>query len=179
MTLLGKRYATALHMAATAAGGDVKDTVGKDVQALHEILASPAARALVTSPDVKVNERAAILQKLGAGRHPLVQNLLGVLQSRHRLEVLFDVHEAYHALLLEQRGEVDGIVLSPRPLSAEQVQELAELASRLSGKKVSLSVVLRPELLGGVSLRIGNVLYDGSMAAALAQLEQRLLQSSI
>ncbi len=177
MTLLAKRYATALHLAAKAAGA--VDQVGGDVQALHAALASPAARALVTSPDVKVGERDAILQKLGAGKHPLVQNLLGVLQHRHRLEVLFDLHPAYRALLLEQRGEVDGVVETPQPLAAAQIEELAALASRLSGKKVALTVALRPELLGGVSLRIGNVLYDGSMAAVLAQLEQRLLQSAL
>jgi F0F1-type ATP synthase delta subunit len=56
---------------------------------------------------------------------------------------------------------------------------LTGLAARLSGKKVTLTQVLAPELLGGVRLRLGNVLYDGSVLASLQQMQDRLLQASI
>lgn len=177
MSLLANRYATALHRLAGAAGA--VEAVAADVRALHAELASPAARALLTSPDVSAVERSAVLQKLAKGRHPLVQNLLGVLEHRRRLEVLFDLHAALHALLLADRGEVEGVVETPRPLDAAQLQGLAAVAGRLSGKKVTLTTAIRPELLGGVRLRIGNVLYDGSMLASLEQLEGRLLQASL
>lgn len=179
MTLLAKRYATALHMAAHAAGGDALDRVERDVAELHAVLAPAAARALLTSPDVRPAERAAALEKLGAGRHPLVQNLIGVLQHRRRLAVLFDLHPAFHELRLRDRGEVEGVVETPHPLGDAELGALRELAGRLSGKKVSLTVAIRPELLGGVRLQVGNVLYDGSMAAALAQLEQKLMQAAV
>lgn len=177
MTLLAKRYATALHRLANEAGA--LDAVARDVRAIAAELASPVARALLTSPDVGIAERTRVLDKLSAGRHPLVVNLVGVLHHRRRLEVLFDLQPAMHALLLEQRGEVEGVVETPRPLGDKELQALAALASRLSGKKVTLTMVLRPEVLGGVRLRVGNVLYDGSMQASLEQLQSRLLQASI
>ncbi|MBL9078772.1 MAG: ATP synthase F1 subunit delta [Planctomycetes bacterium] len=177
MTLLAKRYATALHLLARQQGA--VDAVAADLRALHAALSAPAARALLTSPDVRATERAQVLQKLGQGRHALVQNLLGVMQHRRRLPVLFDLHPEFHALQLADRGEVEGVAESPHALDAATVQALQALAGRLSGKKVSLTVAIRPELLGGVRLRVGNVLYDGSMAAALTQLEQKLLQAAI
>jgi F-type H+-transporting ATPase subunit delta len=177
MTLLAKRYATALHRLAAEAGA--LDAVAADVLALDAALASPAARALLTSPDVGPAERTRVLDKLCAGRHALVKNLVGVLHHRRRLEVLFDLRSAMHALLLEQRGEVEGVVETPRPLGDKELQALAAMASRLSGKKVTLTMALRPEVLGGVRLRVGNVLYDGSMQANLEQLQSRLLQASI
>lgn len=177
MTLLAKRYATALHRLATETGA--LEPVARDVQAIDAVLASPVARALLTSPDVGVAERTAVLDKLCAGRHALVKNLVGVLLHRRRVEVLFDLQAAMHALLLAQRGEVEGVVETPRALGADDLQALAALASRLSGKKVTLTTVLRPELIGGVRLRVGNVLYDGSMLASLEQLQTRLLQASI
>lgn len=177
MTLLAKRYAEALHSLASTQGATA--AVATDVQWLHEQLASRAVRGLLTSPNVSTSQRSAMLQKLGAGRHALVQNLLGVLQHRRRLDVLFDLHPAFHALLLAERGEAEGVVETPKPIEAAQLQALEELAGRLSGKKVTLTVALRPELLGGVRLRVGNVLYDGSVQATLAQLRTKMLLASI
>ncbi|HZN38634.1 MAG TPA: F0F1 ATP synthase subunit delta, partial [Planctomycetota bacterium] len=83
------------------------------------------------------------------------------------------------SLLMADRGEVDGVVQTPFPLGDAELKSLEGLAGRLSGKKVSLSVQLRSDLLGGVSLRVGNELYDGSMKSTLVQLQQKLLQASI
>jgi F-type H+-transporting ATPase subunit delta len=177
MTLLAKRYATALHLLACQQGA--VEAVEADLRWLHAVLAEPAARTLVVSPDVRAAETDRILARLGAGRHALVQRLLGVMHHRRRLAVLLDLYPAFRALCLADRGEVEGVVESPHPLDETTVAALQSLAGRLSGKKVSLTVVLRPELLGGVRLRIGNVLYDGSMQAALTQLEQKLLQAAI
>jgi len=182
MSLLAKRYATALHGLAVAA--NAVDAVAADVAALHGALASAAARALLTSPDLGSsvlgsNVREQVLRKLADGRHVLVQNLLGVLLRRRRLEVLFDLHTQFHTLVQAERGEVSGVVATPHALGAAEMDALAGLASRLSGKKVTLTQVLAPELLGGVRLRLGNVLYDGSVLASLHQLQTRLLQASI
>jgi F-type H+-transporting ATPase subunit delta len=177
MTLLAKRYATALHGLAAAA--HAVDAVAADLAALHAALDSAAARSLLTSPDLGSRARDQVLAKLGAGRHALVQNLLGVLQRRRRLEVLFDLHPQFLALLQAERGEVSGEVATPHPLGAAEMAALTGLAARLSGKKVTLTQVLAPELLGGVRLRLGNVLYDGSVLASLQQMQDRLLQASI
>ena len=177
MSLLGKRYAHALH--SLAQEQNAVDAIGSDLAAIHAALTAPGARALLASPDVKPEERSRILATLTKGRHQLVGNLVGVLQHRHRLDVLFDLHPEYRALVMAERGEVEGIAESAQPLTDADVQQLATLAGQLSGKKVQLTVALRPELLGGVRLRVGNVLYDGSLRQALEQLERRLQQAAI
>lgn len=174
MTLLAKRYAQALHALATEQGAAA--AVAKDLAALHEVVSDATVRALLTSPDVPAPERARILEKLTAGRHSLVTNTIGVLQQRRRLEVLFDLFPAFRALEMAAHGEVDGVVESAMALDPADVEALTALAGRLSGKKVHTTVAVRPDLLGGVRLRIGNVLYDGSLRAALVQLEQKLQQ---
>lgn len=177
MTLLGKRYATALH--ALAVQQNAVDAVNADLEALHAQLSIPAARALVTSPDVHAVERVKVLDKLTAGRSQLVKNLVGVLQHRRRLDVLFDIYPAYRALVMASRGELEGVVESAHPLSADELAQLRSLAGRLSGKTVHLTASTNADLLGGVRLRIGNLLYDGSLRAALEQLEQKLHQAAI
>ena len=177
MTLQAKRYAQALYGSAVAARA--ADDVLADLQALQQAISSPAAKDQLTSPDVPAAERTKTLDDLARGRHALVVNLLGVLQRRHRLEVLFAIYPAYRSLLMADRGEVDGVVQTPFPLGDAELKSLEGLAGRLSGKKVSLSVQQRSDLLGGVSLRVGNELYDGSMKSTLVQLQQQLLQASI
>lgn len=177
MTLLAKRYATALHVLATQQ--QAVDAVAADLAAVHVALASPAARSLITSPDVTAAERGAVLDKLVAGRHALVRNLVGVMQHRRRLDVLFDLYPAYRALVMTARGELEGQAESAHPLGADELAALTALAGRLTGKKVQLTVAERADLLGGVRLRLGNVLYDGSLRASLDQLQQKLQQSPV
>jgi F-type H+-transporting ATPase subunit delta len=177
MSLLAKRYAGALFGLAAEQG--VAERVAADLDALHRDCAAPGSRALLLSPDIGAAERGIVLEKLGHGRHRLVQNLIGVLQHRRRLAVLGDIAPTFHALLLEHRGELEGTAEVARPLDQAQLGQLAALASRLSGRQVTLKSALRPELLGGVRLVVGNTLYDGSLRAALDQLEQALLQATL
>lgn len=177
MTLLAKRYASALFALAKEKGAT--DAVASDLSALHGELHAPHASELLESPDVGPDERKVILDKLAEGRHQLVQNTIGVMRERRRLDVLKDLPEAFRALYMQERGEVEGVAESAHPLSADELTALTQLASRLSGKQVVLTAAHRPELLGGVRLIVGNVLYDGSLRAALTQLENQLQQSSI
>jgi F-type H+-transporting ATPase subunit delta len=177
MTLLAKRYAEALY--APAKGRGAIDAVGGELASLHQALQAPGARALLTSPDVTPAERSRLFGRLAQSSHPLVANLIGVLQHRRRIDALFDLHPAFRALAMADRGEVEGTAESAHPLDAAELQALGALAGRLSGKKVQLTTALRPELLGGVRLRIGNVLHDGSLLAALDQLERKLSQATI
>ncbi|HEB54166.1 MAG TPA: ATP synthase F1 subunit delta [bacterium] len=177
MSLLAKRYAGALFALAKEKGA--VDAVAADLSALYAELHAPGAGELLTSPDVHADERAALLARLGEGRHELVVNTIGVMQRRRRLDVLADLPAAFRELYMQDRGEVEGVAESAHPLSADELQALNGLASRLSGKEVVLTAAHKPELIGGVRLIVGNVLYDGSLRAALQQLEHQLQQSSI
>ena len=177
MTLLAKRYATAPFALAQETGA--ADAVASDMAALHGELHAPGAAALLSSPDVAAAERTEVLGKLTSGRHELVANLVGVLQNRRRLDVLADMPSAYRDLYMEDRGEVEGTAESAHPLGAEELTALTDLANRLSGKKVVLKAAHRPDLIGGVRLIVGNVLYDGSLRAALTQLQSKLQHSSV
>ena len=114
MTLLAKRYASALFTLCKDKGA--VDAVASDLAGLHGELHAPGAAALLSSPDVAADERAEILAKLTEGRHELLVNLVGVLQHRRRLEVLADLPAAFRDLLMQDRGEVEGVAQSAHPL---------------------------------------------------------------
>jgi F-type H+-transporting ATPase subunit delta len=182
MSLLARRYATALFLSVrdrAAADAAVATAVEEQLAGIHATVADQAVRALLQSPDLVAADRERIIGKIVEGKHELLQGLLAVLQRRRRLDVLFDIYPEYRGLALAARGEVEGVVETPRQLGESELQSISALADKLSGKSVSLVQQIVPELIGGVRLRVGNILYDGSVQSSLAQLEQKLMQAPV
>jgi F-type H+-transporting ATPase subunit delta len=177
MTLLAKRYAAALFQVAQDKG--VVDTVGADLQTLHAALQDPDVRAAVASPDSSPAIRRNVLEKLVAGKHELLGNLVQVVLARRREAMLPDLWPAWRALVMEARNEAEGVVETPHSLTDEDLGRLGQLATRLSGKTVTLSSRIMPDLIGGVRLRVRNELYDGSVKNALEQLQRQLLEAPL
>ena len=177
MSLLANRYAQALHDAARRQ--DAVDAVGKDLLALQAALAEPETGAVVLGADTPATARRAAMDRLGAGRHVLTQGLLRVVDARRRQEVLPELAEAYAALVRLARGEIEGVAECAHPLASEQLAQLEKLASAMTRMRVKLTVKQVDELIGGVRLRLGNTLFDGSVATALAELETQLMAAPL
>ena len=74
----------------------------------------------------------------------------------------------------EALGQANALVTTPLTLTAKESQEIAERFSIISGKKIQISSIVDPSLLGGLQVRIGDRLYDGSLSGKLARLEKSL-----
>lgn len=177
MTVLAHRYARALFEVAEVR--EAVDAVAADLKAIDGALADPELRAFVSRSDLSGRAVDALAGRLGDGRHDLVRNLLSALARRRRHGVLLDLCEAFDTLARAARGEVAGVAESARALGDEQRDALRDLAGRLAGRTVHLDFQEDPELIGGVRLRLGNTLYDGSVATQLESLEHRLLGARI
>ncbi|MHC4512417.1 MAG: ATP synthase F1 subunit delta [Planctomycetota bacterium] len=177
MSILNQRYAAAIFEVATKAG--VVDQMGADLRKIHETLESAGMRALVVSPETTATRRRQVLMKIVEDGHQLTQNLIGVVLQRRREALLCDLCPAYEELVRQARGEVLGVVETAKPMDTLQHKQVEETASRLTGKKATLSVTENPDLIGGVRIYVGNTLYDGSMATALEQLERQLMETPL
>ena len=178
MSRLADRYATALFAAAVEA--QATDTVERELVGLAEVFADDAVRRVLAEPDVPRDVVEKSLAKLGEGRHQLIRNLFGVLAERRRVMVLPEIPEAFRALARAARGELTGVVESSHELDCVGHGEARRIAKELSGgQTVELSFKVVPELLGGVRLRIGNTLYDGSLKTQLEDLQDRLLSAPL
>jgi len=177
MSLPVKRYATALYRAAEEKGA--LDAVAGDLESLHAALSDDQVRAVITNPAAPAGVLRSALEKATEGAHELVQNVVRVCLERRRAPVLTEIFPAFQEMARESRGEALGVAESAKSLDDDAVRQLTELASSLSGKKVTLEVAVKPELIGGVRLRVGNTLYDGSVALALEQLHKQLMAAPL
>jgi F-type H+-transporting ATPase subunit delta len=166
------RYANALFELANESGS--LDSVDRDLKNFNALLAESAdLKRLVTSPVFSAEEQtravAAVLDKAGVGG--LSANLIKVAAQNRRLFVVPDMITAFGRLLARHRGEVSAEVTSAEPLSATHVAELKAALKASLGKDVALEAKVDPSLIGGLIVKVGSRMIDGSLRTKLNSLK--------
>lgn len=138
--------------------------------------ASPELSVLLDDPTTPGAERAALVGRLLDGRaHPLTIALLTALaQEPGRRSFTFGVGELVDQAA-QRRDKVVAVVETAVELTPDQRSRLIAGLSRVYGRGVVAHIVVEPSLAGGVRVRVGDELIDGSVAGRLAALRHRLV----
>ena len=99
-----------------------------------------------------------------------------LLATSGKLNLIPDLAAAFRERLLSHQSIVRAEVTSAAPLSPEKTKALEDRLSKVTGKKVEISVSVDPGLLGGVVARIGSTVYDGSVKTQLSRMRQELVK---
>jgi F-type H+-transporting ATPase subunit delta len=176
---VARRYATALYEEADATG--VLDAVDDDVRMLRESLESNDELArFFKSPVIPAAKKDTVLQTLLGDRvAPLLVRFLRLLVQKDRETMTKAILDDYQTLRDEQRGIVDAHVTAARPLSDDNRETLTGVLEAQTGKTIRLHVHEDPDLIGGLVVRIGDYVFDGSVRNKLATLHDRLRRSSL
>lgn len=146
----------------------------KDLDRFAALIAeSEDLRRLVRSPVFSADEQsravAAVLGKAGIGG--LVANLVKVAAGNRRLFAVPDMITAFKQLAARHRGEVAAEVTSAEPLSDRHVAELKQALKASLGKDVTLQTNVDPALIGGLVVKVGSRMVDGSLRTKLNSLK--------
>jgi len=173
-------YARSLLELAKQAGGGAKAAeVGEEIAAIDSIIREmPPFAELLRSPRVDRDRRGEMLRTVLSGRvSDLVLRTVLVMNRRGRSGEVAHLASAYRGLLDADAGRVRVTVFSPPgPPPAESL--LAMIRGRVKevlGQEAVIETKLDPGMIGGLKLRIGDRLVDGSVATQLRRLEQSLL----
>lgn len=174
---VARRYATALFELAQEKG--LVDQVDRDLEVVVGMVeANPKFRAVIDDVLISVEVKQNLFRKLFADRvSPLVLNFLLVLARKRREGSLGDIRRAFVDLANQARGLVEVEVRSAVPLGDDTIAALeGRLVSHL-GKRVKFSAQVTPDLIGGLVVRVGDQLMDGSVKTRLQRMRQRLIRS--
>lgn len=128
------------------------------------------------SPMVDGDDRAKMIEKTLRGRaSDLLTDALQVINRKDRMGLLGEVINQYRLAHKKLRGHVDVFVHSAVPLDEGQRGEIRKVAKRFSDKEPELVESVDPEILGGLVLQIGDLKFDGSIAARLRRLSENLV----
>jgi F-type H+-transporting ATPase subunit delta len=176
---LGSVYAQALLGAAEKAG--VAEQIMEELESLvDDVLEKyPTLRNVLAAPKVSVEDKERFLDKaLGGRASSLLINGLKVMARHGRLDCIRDVRKAYRKLLNELRGRVEVLVRVATPISDAQLGQIADKLRGMLKKDVDIKMEVRPEILGGIIVKVGDTLYDGSVIAKLDQMRSKALANT-
>lgn len=139
----------------------------------------PGLEQALTNPAVPVQRKRALVSELveRAGYGPVVRKLLVLLAERDRLTILPELIAAYREQVRAHSQVVLAEVTTAVALPPERTQALERSLSNATGKQVTVSATIDPQIIGGVIARIGSVVYDGSIARQLQKMKDRLVNS--
>jgi F-type H+-transporting ATPase subunit delta len=171
-------YARALFDAAGQAG--VVEPVRKELDAFADALsASPQLRDVLFDPQVDTAAKRRVLSELTRDGQTLVRNTLLLLLDRGRFAVTGEVRAAYDALAAQEAERVEVEVTSAVTLTEDDRNKIAARVAEATGRTVELSERVDPGILGGLVLRVGDVIVDGSVQARIRQLRRRLATAEL
>jgi F-type H+-transporting ATPase subunit delta len=142
---------------------------------LSEAISYPEVREVVTSPRVAKSKIESLMEGLSGGNVSVQQrNFIRVLVENQRLLLLPEIAVLFEALRAEAERTVNVVVDSAFELSdAQQEKIISSLKTRL-GREIKLVCKVNKELLGGVVIRAGDKVIDGSARTRLGEMANAL-----
>jgi F-type H+-transporting ATPase subunit delta len=167
-----KRYAEAAYLIAQEDG--TTQAWAEGLRALSTLYADPAAAAFLANSRVPLPPKRELVEKALAGVQPEVLNLALILLRRGRTVLGPGIAEAFQELLDEASGISHATVTTAVPLTGEELAAVKQKLADITGGEVVVETEVDEGIIGGVVVRIGDRLIDGSTKNKLIALKQQL-----
>ena len=176
-SVVARNYAEALLLAAAAQGTEDVERYGRLLDAVAgAVQAEERIAVALESPRVSKATKAALLERaLGDLADPEFVRFLQAVVRRGRQGLVGEIAQQYHTLVDEKLNRVHaGVTLLQEP-DARLEKEVIERLSQAIGKEVRAHFRADRDILGGVVVRVGDRIYDGSVRRKLATLRRKLV----
>ena len=173
------RYARAFADVAVAHKLDADKTVGEMSDVAGLIEGNRELRNVLQNPSVAHAQKLGLLDAIIklTGGSKLLRNFLAVLIDHRRIGSLSEMVTEFKQELDRRMGIAQARVSSARALSAAEKKSLEKQLAEITGMTVRASYSEDPALLGGVTVRVGSTIYDGSVQGRLDRMRQEIAQS--
>lgn len=174
-----KRYAKALFEVAEKEA--VLEDIEKDMQLITEVIhSSTKIENFIYHPQIDGSAKKEVIESTLNDKISLIsKNFLFLLIDNNRLEILDGVQKQYVKLANEARGIVKVEAISVAPLNDKEQEKIIKLFSDKLNKKIQLVNTVDSTILGGIVLRIGDKVFDGSISKKLQVMKRNLTTSQV
>ena len=154
---------------------DVHDQLG---QFADELDKNRDLQLFFFSPYFSSQEKKDGIGKLISGADEHFVRFLELLAERHRMPAIFRIRREFDQLYAEERKLLPVTVTSAIELDKDTVKEIGRKIEENTGRKVELTTKVDPDVLGGLVMRVGNVVMDGSIRARLERLRKQVAKAA-
>jgi F-type H+-transporting ATPase subunit delta len=173
LATLARPYAAAVFKRAKETGKT--EHWSKNLALLSAVLADDAVLAIVNNPKVTGARVSALLLDICEGLDQEGNNFLKLLIQNNRLTLLPAIAQIFETLKAEDEGYIEVEVLTAYAFSKEAKQDFSAKLEKNLNKKVHMNVTVDKSLIGGVLVRAGDRVMDGSIRGQLQQMQKALL----
>ena len=137
-------------------------------------------KVFLETPRVADRDKKQLLKKVFGEVLPRpLLNFLQVILDKRRQRILGEISGEFRSLLDEHFGRAHVTVLVARALDTDAIEQLSQKLSALLGKEAIPHVRVKPEILGGVHLKAGDTVYDGTLRRRIKQLRRQLVSAEL
>jgi ATP synthase F1 delta subunit len=153
---------------------EVREQLGQFADALDE---TRELQMFFFSPYFSTAEKEDGLDRAVSDADPMVINFLKLLIENHRMPVIFRVRREFDRLWQEENKLLPVQVTSAVELDPATVSQIGDRIAEQTGRKVDVSAVVEPDILGGLVVRVGNSILDASIRNRLDQLRKQVARA--
>jgi F-type H+-transporting ATPase subunit delta len=167
-----RRYAEAAFDVGRSDG--TLDRWEADFAVLREAMGNGEFRAVLDHPGIDYPSKERIVRRVGKALSAEALNLVLLMVRRGRPRQILPMVDHFAELLRRERGIARAEVRSALALGPKDEAEIVSRLREMVGSDIELRVTVDPELIGGIAVRIGDQLYDGTVRSRLERLRARL-----
>lgn len=177
MEAIARVYAEALFE--VAADQDQLDEIHEQLGELADALdESSDMRVFFFSPYFSSAEKREAISAAISGASPELVNFLELLAEKHRMPVIFRIRRRFDELWARANKRLGVTLTSAVELDQKIVDRVGSEIERQTDRSIDLASEVDPEILGGVVLRVGNMVLDASLRSRLARLRKEVASAA-
>ena len=154
---------------------EIKDELGQFADVLAD---DRQLQVFFFSPYFSSGEKKDGVGKVIEGGNEYFVRFLELLAEKHRLPVLFRIRREFDALWAKEQRLLEVSVTSAVELDEETVKGIGDRIEQQTGRRVELSSAVDPDLIGGLVIRVGNLVMDASVRNRLERLRRQVARAA-
>ncbi|WP_163580482.1 F0F1 ATP synthase subunit delta [Gracilibacillus saliphilus] len=177
-TNVAKRYAEALFQ--IGAEKETVDFLETELATVKEVFqTNQAFLQFLQHPKVEAEKKKQLLNEAFAGFSKEVLHTLSLLVDRHNESIVPDIVDHFITFANQAKGVKEATVFSVRALSDAEKEEIENVfTKKLNVKTLKINNHVDPSVIGGVKIKVGNTVYDGSVKGKLDRLERQIRRAN-
>ena len=170
---LARRDARAVFELALEQNQSLDDWL-RDLDKIQEALSDPQVAGALEAPKLRFEQKRDLIDRALASLDQSRRNLMYVLIERHRTASIAGIARELRLMVHKHQGIAEATVTTAVPIPDSEAARIGEQLGRLVGKRVVVERRVDPAIIGGVVVRVGDTLINGSVAGRLAALQEQL-----
>jgi len=154
---------------------EIHDDLGEFTDALDE---SRDLQVFFFSPYFSSQEKKDGIKKIIEGGNEYFVRFLELLAERHRMPALFRIRREFDSLWREENKLLEVTITSAVELDKDTAKEIGKKIEEQTGRKIELSTKIDPDVIGGLVMRVGNMVMDASIRNRLERLRKSVARAA-